>query len=180
MKKASVNLLKESKQISSKVRRVGILVQTISVVGLVVFGVLVFLLVGYSLFLSNKMSNLDEDIGKEKATISSYSAVEIIHILKKQKLSYLDQIFNENPSYYELLISLQRFSADRVDVNSLSFSSDVAVVNVEASSSDVFSMVSYLADLESFAEDYEIKTIVGNNFMRGQDGTYKYELSFNL
>ena len=82
--KLSINLLQESQKLRSRLQRMGLLLQTVSLVVLTVFGVIVFGILSYTFFLSSRYEGLMEDSREVKDSIKSMQSIESKQFLIKQ------------------------------------------------------------------------------------------------
>lgn len=178
--KISVNLLQESEQIASKVRRIGVLMQTGSIVLVVVFGIIVASLLSSTLFLSNRKSTLEEDIEDAKLAIESMRDVESKQFVVKQKIGFSQQVFQEYPSSHELLFTIFKFVTERATVSSIKISPSKGLISMSIKTNDVFSFVEFIKDLTSFSEEHSITRVLSKGFSRSEDGSYSFEVAISF
>ncbi len=174
--KIAINLLQETQQIQARLRRMGLLLQTGSIVILVAYGIFVFLVISYSFWSNLQADRLSDDISKKKAVIEAMRPLEAKLIFVKQKLSFIETIVNEGGVRSDMVTEFYKEFSGEVKLSHLAITKGADALSLTVTTDDVFSLVEFLDHLISFAEENDFTRIAGDTFTRLGDGSYQLEL----
>lgn len=173
--KISINLLQETQKIQTKIKRLGLLLQTISIVVLAVFGVIVFLVFSYSLFLTSRQNKLAEDISENKTKIEEMKPIESKYSLVYQKLMSIDKAINTHEINNQEAIDYYNFSRERVRLKDVSLKENSNEIKISLETDNVAYLVRFFEELVDFSS-MEVDAIRIEGISYGQDSGYKVDL----
>ena len=179
--KLSINLLQETQRIKGRLRRMGLAIQSASVVVLIVFGVFIFLLFSYTLVLGRKQDNLSKSIAEQKTVIERMRPVEAKQVIIHQKLGLAGKVVGEPSLPYGLVSELYDLSqGHNLKESKAQGVRGETVIQLQAKADDVFSLVSFLDALSDFAKERGAIRLTGSNFARTAEGTYRLQILFEI
>lgn len=176
--RVAINLLQESQKIKARLRRMGLALQTASVAVLIAFGVLVFLLFSYTLFLDSKNKNLSQAIEKQVAAVEELRVVETKQVLVRQKLKLASQVIFEPSLPYDVATDLFDLASSRMKVGGVSSAKGDEIIHLtKVEASEVFSLNNFLDELVEFAKQHNAKLLMADSLSRGGEGSYSFQIS---
>lgn len=178
--KRSINLLQEAQSIQLKLKRMGLLVQTASLVILGVFGALVAILLSYTLFLNRQHKKLVERISEQEKIVEDLRAAESKQLVIKQKLGLAKKIVDEPSLPYKLLNQAYLLASDSAEVVSAEASKGDQTVVFTVNIADVFALVGFMDELVDFSKENPVLKLVSNSVVRSQDLSYRFEFSLKV
>lgn len=178
--KLSINLLQESQKIQSRIKRLGLMLQSASIVVLVVFGLIVFGLLSYSFIIKSQLEKVGEEIVKKEKMIELLRPIESIQVLVKQKASFVSSIVGEQSVEFLLASDLYKFSQGWIAVRGVQVLGDVGAITMSGSATDVFSLIEYFSSLSSYVEEQGIARVRATSITRGPEGNYLFGMIFDL
>ena len=175
--KISINLLQETQQLQARLRRMGLALQSGSIIILLAFGAVVFFILSYTFWSDRQAARLSEDISEKKAAIELLRPLESRLLFVKQKLSYTGKVLGERGVRHELVTDLYAASTADVVVSDIAITEGADALSLSATTTDVFSLVKFLDQLLVFASERDITRISGGSFSRTENGNYMVEIS---
>ncbi len=175
--KVSINLLQETQKVHSKIKRFGLLVQTISIVTLIGFGFIVFLVFSYALFLQSQFGHIAENIGERKSEVETFRAKETKQSLVSYKLKLGKRAIDTHSIRSDLATEYYNFVRERAQVIGVEVVENSLDVKLAIRSEDVFSLVTTLEAVERFAQSQGVQVIQSDGFSFEEDGSYEYSLT---
>ena len=176
----SINLLKESQHLQARLRRMGLMLQTGSLVVLVAFAAVVFFTISYLVWSQTQANRLNSDIDQAKVSIEEMRPRESKLLYVKQKLSFATRVLGEPGLRHDLATELYRIAEGEVEVSHMTISGGDEAFRVEAQASDVFSLVRLLDLVMTFAGEHDINRISGESFTRTAEGGYQFSVLLAL
>lgn len=150
-------------------------------VGSIVFLVFYCLVVGatfsFWLALSQSSEQIKQKISLNKQRISSLKKTESLQVLLKQRLTLLAKVvFEEKPSYSQILVYFEEISPDGLILDSFKLTNK-GEVDVAGSASNVVVLSNFLEDLViKESKEANFSEITLSSLSRGPDGDYKFGL----
>lgn len=178
--KAAINLLAEARQIEARLRRLGYFLQSVSVATLVGVGVVVFLLLSYTLVLGRQQERVRESIRDQELRIENARGKETKHLLLKQKLTLAGQAVSEASLPYIVGLAFFERASEYSMVRGLESTQGDSAIHVSGEAVDVFSLVGMLDGLADFAREQQAVRLIGEGFSRTKEGTYDYSLKLEM
>jgi hypothetical protein len=178
--KVSVNLLQEAQKLRMRLRRIGLVLQSASVVTLGVFGILVFLLLSYTLFLGRKQANLSKSIVEQETKIEGLRAVEAKQLLVQQKIKLAETVVRDPSLPYDLATELYELAVTGPNVRSVSTVKGDGTVRLSSEVDNVLLLVESLDELVDFAKDHGVIVLMGNSFSRNDKGIYNFQITLTI
>lgn len=174
--KAAINLLQETKHLEARVRRMGLALQTVSIVVLVAVAAVAFLLMSYTFLVARQRVRLDDAIARQKSAIEALRPLESKHVLVKQKLSASEKVVSEPSIPYTIGLAFFENASQQSAVQGMNTGRDITGVTIGGTVGDVFRLVSLLDRLVSFSQEHGALRLTGEGFNRSPDGEYQYSL----
>lgn len=150
------------------------MLQTASVISLLVLAVIVFLLLSYTLIVGRQVDRLEAATQKQKDVIGSLRPVETKHVLLKQKLSFAEKIISEPSIPYEVALDFFVIAHQESSVLGMDTGKETPGIVLGGSVPDVGSLVVFLDRLVAFSKEHSAIRLIGEGFNRTPEGEYQY------
>ena len=178
--KVALNLLQETQKIRNRIKKIGILLQTISVGILIGFGVVVLIIFSYSFYLSSKADGIYEDIKQEKNSIEKMRPLETKHVLIQTKLTKISQAMDEHLMKQERAIEFYNFIRNRALIKAVALTENSNQLKLNFQTENVLSLVNLLVDLVNFSLQNETIKVETNLVSFNQEGFFDVDLIITL
>lgn len=178
--KFSINLLQESQKLRARLKRIGLIMQTVSFFVLIALGVGVFILLSYTLVLSNQQKNISEQVAEKEKEIESYRLIEVKQFLVQQKLMFVVRAIDEYGVKHELVTDFYTFVRSYVQMDKLSISKANDMLIFDARALNVFELINFLEALVDYSEENKFSRAIASGFSRGSSGSYSFSIILYL
>lgn len=176
--KVTINLLQETQQIQARLKRIGLVIQSASIVVLVVFSGLAFIAFSYRLYLARRQERILNNISELKGQVERLRSKEARYLLVKQKLQFVAEVMKEPGTRYDLATKVYDLARKIVEVRSVSI--DEAGLSISGEAPDVFALVDFIQELQEFSQERGVGAIQGESFARTTEGSYRFFITLEL
>lgn len=178
--KVKVNLLQETQRVQQKLRRLGYLLQTGSVILLVVFGLLVISLISYTLLLKSRQDKLTTEISKVKDEIDALKGKEYKNQLFMMKVGSVAEVVQEHQLNCQSVIDFIDFAREKIEIKELTAAENSNKIMFSAETDSLSAFVGFIKEFISVAEELGIQNITNDGFDIDASGILSFEMSLTL
>lgn len=175
---SNINLLTQRRQVTKRLRRQNQKVVSMSVLALAIYLAIMVPIVGYRLFLSQRLKSIASDKAETLQTLTSLKSVEERYLLLENKLSLSDQVLAERPDSKETLTTVIGLIPEGVVVTSLDFGAD-NVLTMSGDANEVFAFGELIRSLEGSVEQGLYPKVVLESLNRDDEGLYRFSVELH-
>jgi len=171
-----IELLQGQKEARIKQIRAIRSVRMFSLLGLLLYCLVVGLVFSYSLYIDKQQQNVKQNIENKKQKILSLKKTESQQIILKDRLSYLKKYFDEQKLDYDKTITFLE-ALENEDVNFSQFTTkEDLIINLTGKTKNATVLSHFLESLEKEDESNPFKEISLSNVGKSSEGMYSFTL----
>lgn len=171
-----INLLQETQKVKTRLRQWGVLLQTVSIVILVIYGFIVFSIFSYSIFLGSQQNRVTKKIDDRKNTIEELRSVEIKHLLVKEKIGLIRGIFQDYGINHSKVTSLYSFLIDKIIVGDIKYAEEEGAIRFGGRVLDIVGFTSFMDEIVAYAQEESFSPVLLGEISRNDRGEYFFEI----
>lgn len=173
-----INLLKERKRRLKKQRAQYAKIQSLALVVLSVYGVILFGVIMVNLYASRQVDKLEAAITQETQTIDSLVNLERDYLTVVRKIEKVEALVSGKGEERLLFEKVYRGLPEGVVLTSVEYVRDTGVLTVNGSASQIFTLQSFIDWIEQQLAVELLTEVTINSLGRSQSANYAFTADF--
>jgi type II secretory pathway component PulL len=169
--KFRINLLQESQKFQSQIGKYGLILQSASVLVLIVFVVMTFFVLSYRTYLAFEQGAVKKQVEELKTAIKGFEQLETKYTYKEQRVSLIHNIMKEHVIDHGILFNFYDELGSLASIDSMKILENEKKFDIQLNASDPFAFEKAIKFIAEYEYDYTTNEVSSDKIqMSGEKG----------